>query len=86
MMSKWLASSLNLGLVPERLLVKSQSAYSCAGSSMVERQVVALVMKGFDSHTIQWLGGGIGRHNRLKSGTTDGFESLPGHQAEVAQR
>ena len=48
-MSKWLASSLNLGLVPERLLVKSQSAYSCAGSSMVERQVVALVMKGFDS-------------------------------------
>jgi hypothetical protein len=26
-----------------------------------------------------WPGGEIGRHNRLKSGTTDGFESLPGH-------
>ena len=36
--------------------------------------------------TSSWPGGGIGRHNRLKSGTTDGFESLPGHQAEVAQR
>ena len=42
---------------------------------------------GFDSHSLlTWPGGEIGRHNRLKSGTTDGFESLPGHQAEVAQR
>jgi hypothetical protein len=61
-MSKWLASSLNLGLVPERLLVESQSAYSCAGSLTAERRVVAAKVKGFDSlpalirESSSWLG------------------------------